>query len=412
MIGGMSPTRWPRRGHRSALTVVGVTLLCALALTTAINPIALGAKRSAPQAIRIHGPLRTSGGKVIDAKGVPVRFLGVGIIDLSPGRGLSSAQTGDSCNGWTSPRVRVYNNIRDWGFNSVRLAITWANLEPQPPIRVGPVEFHQWNRQYLRAIDEAVRRLTQRGIAVILEMAQNGWSPAFERARYPNCPGRGFPAWLYEGTSIDTISEAKKAFFLNKDEVQDLYATAWQVVAKRYANRALVVGADMMNEPFTDPEDMTAAETNLEGMYEKLGRAIREVNPRILLIFQDNQVRWKTDLAPRTPPPFDNVVYEMHLYAYKWDLDEGKGRMTRSYKAARHWNVPMYMGEFNAFGAGRNNASVAGPDWRRSLKSLMDYCKANRISWTYWAYWGSSSLIVPGTQQPKEDLLAALQAGF
>lgn len=410
MIRVMSPTRWSVRGHRSAVTV-GATILCALVLLAGVTPIASGDQAKGPQAVRITGPLRTSGGKVLDAKGVPVRFLGVGIIDLSPGRGLSSEQTGDRCNGWTSPHARVYNNIRDWGFNSVRLAITWANLEPQPPVRIGSLMIHQWNRQYLRAVDEAIRRLTQRGIAVIIEMAQNGWSPAFERARYPGCPGRGFPAWLYEGTSTNTIPKAKKAFFLNEDDVQDMYAEAWQVIAKRYANRALVVGADMMNEPFTNPDEMSAEETNLEAMYERLGRAIREVNPRILLIFQDNQVRWKTDLAPRTPPPFDNVVYEMHFYAYKWDQEDGQRRMTRSFKLARSWNVPMYMGEFNAFGAGRNNRPP-GPGWRKSLRQLMDYCKANGISWTFWAYWGANSLIVPGTQQPKEDVLAGLQAGF
>ena len=405
----MSPSARPPGGHLSAIKLC-TTIVCALAVLAPSVSVAAG-QAPAPQAVRIRGALHTSGGRILDESGQRVRFLGVGIIDLSPGRGMSSRQTGNSCNGWSKPPIRAYNNIRDWGFNSVRLAITWANLEPQPPIQVGSVVIHQWNRPYLRAVDEAIRQLTSRGIAVIIEMAQNGWSPAFERPRYPDCPGRGFPAWLYEGTSTDTIPEAKRAFFENRDNVQDQYAAAWKLVAERYANRALVVGADMMNEPFIDPDDMTPEETHLEAMYERIGRAIREVNPRILLIFQDNQIRWKQDLAPRTPPPFDNVVYEMHLYAYKWDQAEGQDRMVKSKRLARLWNVPMYMGEFNAFGAGRNNRPP-GSGWRKSLRSLMAYCKDHRVSWTFWAYWGGSSLIVPGTQQPKEDLLRELQAGF
>jgi hypothetical protein len=409
MITVMSPTRWSVRGHRSAVTV-GATILCALILLGGVSPIASGDQAKEPQAVRITGTLHTSGGRILDQSGRPVRFLGVGILDLAPGRGLSSRQTGDTCNGWTRPPIAAYDNIRDWGFNSVRLAIAWANLEPQPPIRLGSVELHQWNRQYLRALDEVVRELTSRGIAVIIEMSQNGWSPAFERARYPGCPGRGFPAWLYEGTSTNTIPKAKRAFFENRDNVQESYMAAWQLVAKRYANRSLVVGADMMNEPFTDPDDMAPEDTHLEALYEKVGRAIREVNPKILLIFQDNQVRWRQALAPTTPPPFANVVYQMHLYAYRWKGEADK-RMAATVKLAKRWKVPLYMGEFNGFGAGRNGRPPSS-GWLGNLRSLMDYCKANRVSWTFWAYWGGNSLIEPGTQQPKEKLLAALQAGF
>ncbi|MFN2589538.1 MAG: glycoside hydrolase family 5 protein [Actinomycetota bacterium] len=400
------PARPPTRLR--AISVVAAAA-CVMASLGSIVP-ATSAAAKTPRAVRITGPLHTRGGRILDATGKRVRFLGVGVLDLAPGRGLSSDQTGSECNGWHMPPDEAYANIRNWGFNSVRLAISWANLEPAPPVRLGVAEIHHWNFEYLWALDEVIDEFTSRGIAVIIEMSQNGWSPAFKRHEYPGCPGRGFPAWLYEGTKTNTIWEAKREFFTNHDGVQDMYATAWQVVAKRYANRVMVVGADIMNEPFIDPADMAPEDTNLEAMYEKLGGAIREVAPRILLIFQDNQTRGlHVKLQPDEPPPFANVVYQVHLYSVDWK--NASPRMSQWTKVARRWNVPLYMGEFNGFGAGRNN-KPAYPGWLKSTNSLMSYCKQNGISWTYWAYWGGTSLTQPGTQQAKPKLLAALQAGF
>src|SRR5439155_2075324 len=111
---------------------------------------------------------------------------------------------GSPCEAWRLPDPPAYDNLANWGFNAVRLSISWANIEPRAPRKVRGGTHHGWNREYLDAVDEVVQQLTSRGVAVILEMSQNKWSPAFQRSDGSDCPGRGMPVWLYKGTNMNT----------------------------------------------------------------------------------------------------------------------------------------------------------------------------------------------------------------
>jgi aryl-phospho-beta-D-glucosidase BglC (GH1 family) len=343
---------------------------------------------------------------------MPVRFLGVGLIDLGPGDGASAEETGNDCTGWEDPSPETFANIRDWGFNVVRLAISWANIEPNPPTAIGHSLWHHWDWEYLYAVDRAVAQLTSQGVAVIIEMSQYQWSPAFDEG---GCPGRGMPAWLYEGTDMTTVGQAKRGFFANRDGVQDLYANVWRMVAQRYSANPMVVGADMMNEPYVAPGGGDPRDLNLEVLYQKVGSAIRSVNPSVVLIFQDSQYRPNGRYALTEPPLFDNVVYEFHLYVTDWQPD-GRTQVLAALRRARTWGVPLYMGEFNAFGYGANgrksDAEAANRNWQQETDTLLSYAREVSFGWTFWAYSGGNSLIENGTGRPKQGLLPALQRGF
>jgi endoglycosylceramidase len=370
------------------------------------------AKDTGAQATRINGRLSTRNGRIVNQQGRAVRFLGVGITELAPGRGLTAEQAGGGCLGWARPEPIVYDNIQAWGFNVVRLAISWANIEPTPPTDGGALMHHHWNREYLEAVDEAVEALTSRGVAVILEMSQNFWSPAFDRSRGSPCPGRGMPAWLYEGTGTNSVDEAKVAFFRNHGGIQAAYAGVWKLVAQRYAGNPMVVGADLLNEPYLSRPVMQPEEMRLDQLYANLARSIRAVNPGILLIFQDSQDKGDGEFAVKKPPPVPGVVYSFHLYTKSWD--QGGLRRTQHFEErADHWHVPLYIGEFNAFGYGSETTSRKPPrDWQGQLAEMMAYSKAHHLSWTFWAYSGGNSLVQSGTHEPKPGLLPTLQQGF
>jgi aryl-phospho-beta-D-glucosidase BglC (GH1 family) len=371
------------------------------------NPKGTGA-----QATPINGWLSTMDGRIVNQQGRPVRFLGVGITELAPGRGQTAEQAGGGCLGWTRLEPEVYDNIDAWGFNVVRLAVSWANIEPTPPSDGGPLMQHHWNAEYLAAVDEAVNRFTSRGVAVILEMSQNFWSPAFQRSRGSPCPGRGMPAWLYEGTSTNTVDEAKVAFFKNHGGIQAAYAGVWKLMAQRYADNPMVVGADLVNEPYLSRPVMQPEEMRLDQLYANLARTIRAVNPKILLIFQDSQDKGDGEFAVKNPPPVPGVVYSFHLYTKSWD--QGGLRRTQHFEErARHWHVPLYIGEFNAFGYGNETGTRQPPrDWEAQVEEMMRYCKSHRLSWTFWAYSGGNSMVQSGTHEPKPGLLPVLQGGF
>ena len=391
-----------------------VVFVTGLALLTSVCTLASGDESTGARSQRVaKGWLHTKNGQIVNSKNQPVQFRGIMYTRLAPGTGQPSSETRSECTGWTAPTTTVYDNVKNWGFNVVRLGVTWANLEPKKPFTAGPFDFHEWNQTYLTAVDNAVKGFTSRGVAVILELSQNKWSPAFQRHPDSQCPGRGMPTWLYEGTRTDSIIEAKKEFFEeNKNHVQEQFANVWKLLAKRYAGNSLVGAADMFNEPYANPRSMSSQEMNLTGFYQKMGAAIRSVNPRIMLIFEDNQVLGPNESAMTRPPKLSNLVYSFHLYARKWD-SEGQNWANGKSDQARKWKLPVYMGEFNAFGYGSNTAySRPGKRWQRDTRALVSFAKANGINWTFAAYSGGNSLVQPGTDEPKPELLPILQGGY
>jgi hypothetical protein len=289
------------------------------------------------------------------------------------------------------------------------VSLSWANLQPNQPVMAGGVVTDPlWNTQYLSALDAVVHGFTSRGIAVILHMSQAHWSPAFNNVQTKKgskCAGVGMPAWLYPGVSDENV--ARRSFFTDQGHQQELYAEAWKFVAGRYAADNLVVAADMMNEPYTKNQ-LTFAELNLSRLYQTLGSAIRSVNPHILLAFQDSQYSGTgTTFALTAPPSFSGVVYSFHYYVGSWS-SEGQAQLQTYIDRARAWNVPLWIGEFDAFGYASPRPSDA--QWQSDLTQMMLACKKNGVSWTEFTY-ADRWVLQTGTTLPKPDLLATLKKG-
>jgi hypothetical protein len=396
-----------RPGMTRRTLVVSLLVAALLPACTShhVNPVV---RLHAP---RIHGPLTTEGTRIVDATGATVRFIGVDVGGMGKGDGLSgaeaTAQTG--CPGWQVPPASAFRNIADWGFNSVRISLSWANLQPDQPVMAGGVVTDPlWNTAYVTALDRVIHGFTSRGIAVILHMSQSHWSPAFADVatnKGTKCAGVGMPDWLYQGVT-DEIA-ARRSFFADEDNQQELYADAWKFAAERYASDPLVVAADMMNEPYTKHE-LTLSELNLDQLYQTLGSAIRSVNTNILLAFQDSQYSGPdTSFALSAPPSFPGVVYSFHYYVDNWSPD-GQAQLQTYIDRAKAWNVPLWIGEFDAFGYASPRPSDA--NWQADLTQMMRVCKQNGVSWTEFAY-ADRFLLQPGTSEPKPDLLATLKQG-
>jgi hypothetical protein len=331
---------------------------------------------------------------------------------MGNGQGLPGEQglISTGCKGWVEPDARALDNIAAWGFNSVRLAVSWANLEPSPPV-TGPsgLPQHHYDETYLRALDSTISGFTRRGVAVILSMLQSQWSPAFHDVPTPfgiACQGKGMPAWLYPNATLQTLPSARRAFFLNEGDVQAGYVAAWRAVASRYAADPLVVGADMFNEPYT-LGDIPESDLHLDELYDKIGSAIRAADPDILLIFQDSNFHGPGTLALAAPPDFPNEVYEFHLYEPAWQ-PQGLSRAQLYVQRAEQWNVPLWLGEFDAF----FYASRLPPDpnWMSDTRDMLTYLQERGVGWALWQYSGGALLTPQG--EPKPGLLMVLQEGF
>lgn len=310
--------------------------------------------------------------------------------------------------------------ISKWGFNSVRLNINWSQIEPNPPDVAGKGNIiHHWNEKYLKTLSDTISDLKKYNIAVILSMGQYLWSPAFkyiESEDGSGCTGNGIPAWLYPNPEETTFQKARCDFFKGNtsfrgENAQDLFLDVWKMVVARYKDHPVVVGVDIINEPWIAPKYCGTGDLKLDSFYEKMGKGIHYINPRLLLLLEDSQDYGDGNFAIKNPPYLPNLVYSYHLYTGNWTKD-GKERTDRFISRARKFNLPLYIGEFDGFGmASSRDASVNLID-SGELTRMLKYLKDNQIHWAFWGNSNYESLISRETGKPNEENLEVLKSGL
>lgn len=149
-----------------------------------------------------------------------------------------------------------FKKYRARGFDIIRLAITWQNLEP---------EMGKYNESYLESIDKIFALAEKYGVYILLDMHQDLYSQ-----NDGGCVGDGAPSWaaITDGAKprqpIFVWADGyffgkwvRKEFdhFWNNTPVagrglQDRYCDLWQMLAKRYGDSPALFGYDLMNEPF------------------------------------------------------------------------------------------------------------------------------------------------------------------
>jgi hypothetical protein len=77
--------------------------------------------------------------------------------------------------------------IKHWGFNAIRLLVTWEAIE-----HAGPGEY---DKEYLDYLEEVIKKIDSYGLHVIIDPHQDVWSRM--------CGGDGAPGWTFEAVGID-----------------------------------------------------------------------------------------------------------------------------------------------------------------------------------------------------------------
>ncbi len=363
----------------------------------------------------IKGWLHTSGNLILDSTNNPILLTGINSTGMEWGAGhawnrdatpgCSDAQYGCYQTPFEQQLPQEFDDIKSWGFNFVRFLISWANLEPNAPVDSSGIIVHHWNQKYLDSLDMIISQFSNNGIGILISLHQWTWSPVFSDTS--GVHGLGMPVWLYDNQSGITQSQAANQFFVKNTEilpgynVQQGYIDAWKEIVKRYVNNPTVFGADLFNEP---PDQINF---NLKKYYDTVGTAIHSVNPNLLLVFQD-AVNGKFKLTGAQDIP--NSVYSFHMYPKAWlmpglNQPSAKDQMTEHLDSAKAWNVPMFIGEFGQFGF----ADSLG--WEADMKMMLDFCKQNNISWTFYSYQHWKHALVQNGQV-NDTLVQVLQYGM
>jgi hypothetical protein len=170
------------------------------------------------------------------------------------------------------------------------------------------------------------------------------------------------------GQTGDNIDDSDGYPWLLVDEgMQQMTCDIWQDIAGRYANNTTVIGYNLLNEPIPQYFDADNLKPNLEPLYKRITKAIREVDDHHI-IFLGGAV-WETDFSVFSEPFDDQLAYTFHKYWMPPEQEE-----IQQYVDFREkYQVPILMGE-----SGENE-----DEWVKDFRTLLDQ---NEIHWTFWPY--------------------------
>lgn len=298
--------------------------------------------------------------------------------------------------------------LADNGFNVVRLAISWAGVEPEPGV---------FNDAYLASVDQTVQALASHGIRAIIDMHQDAYSSVFGYD--------GAPAWAVQdgGLSNPSLSfplavffnpaenHAWDAFWVNADASNGLglennYAQMWEYVADYFKGNAGVAGFEIMNEPYSGSQTLPSLlgspffeAQQLTPFYDQVTSAIRSVDSTTPVFFEPSMLPatagYPTALGT---VDFPHTVYSFHDYCEfplgpLGCLPNVAGIVSNAEAYAQAHNIPAFMTEF---GFSTDNASIA---------ATMRPADQNMMGWAEWAFSGQgpNSLVYDPSQPPVGD---------
>lgn len=192
--------------------------------------------------------------------------------------------------------------LKRHGFNTIRLGLIYAGVEPQPGV---------YDDAYIAHLARTERQLAKQGVFSQIDFHQDLYNERFE--------GEGWPDWAVQDDGLPAepksgfpnnyllmpaLSRAFDNFWENSPGpegvgLQDRYAAAWAHVARAFRGRPLMMGYDLMNEPWPGsayPECISA--TGCPGFdggvfrrfYERVIPAIRAEDQRSLVWYEPNVI--------------------------------------------------------------------------------------------------------------------------
>jgi endoglycosylceramidase len=289
-------------------------------------------------------------------------------------RGVNLSSLGDYFQGNPNlPPVRPldatdFPRMASYGFNVVRLIVSWSSLEPQPG---------QISGEYLQRLHAAVDAAKAQGIYTVLDMHQDAWgkyiaSPAGTRCpsgREPAIGWDGAPQWatITDGKSTcraagvrelsPAVVAAFESFYTDRDGIQSALVAAWAALARDFAREPAVAGYDLLNEPHFGAALDTAA-PKLAAYSARAIAAIRDgertAGGFAHIAFFEPVIVWPV-IASTPAPDFtadDNLVFAPHNYAESLTafnsltIEEGFGRAAAD---AALYQTTFWIGEYGWF---------------------------------------------------------------
>lgn len=367
----------PRRGHRrerggGPILWIALLLLPLAGVAWAYVPVdALSVRLPVPAA----APLRTEGGRIVDASGRTVLLRGFDA-DALLEDGVRHAPLDEE----------DATLMQREGFDTVRLPIAWSRLEP---VR-GRVD-----TGYLDLVASTVEMLERHALRVVLEMHFLDWGPRFggsgapRWAALPLVPTAEWWPWESWRKHLSPAVNAAVTYFWLSPDWQGDFEMVWRAVARRFAGDPMLAGYDLYNEPHPLPIPPRIFEDHfLWPLYARTIAAIGAVDPGHLFLVEGTLFGdLGTTVRPLHAP---DVVYSPHLYtgalvppAFSGDPGPLDRRIAGQAAEAAEVPAPMWIGEL---GIDHHQAHAAA--WADAALNALDDRGAG---WAWWQWRESPS---------------------
>ncbi len=232
------------------------------------------------------------------------------------------------------------------GFNSVRLPVNARFLlDEEPGIHFNEAQF--------ALLDRYLDWCEAEGLYVILDM-------------HAACGGQS-------AISCDDGVDNQPHLFLD-EESADRTVLLWKEIARRWADRWIIAGYDLLNEPIALPM-FDGLIPELKAFYDRLVREIRSVDQKHILFLQGHRFAGRVDIFDHNyDPEYNNWAICVHLYESLPDL-KVFGPILEKRDTLR---VPVWMGETGGSSVGD---SGTGNQW---MAVTYEMCMEYHISYNIW----------------------------
>ncbi|WP_234821444.1 cellulase family glycosylhydrolase [Mycolicibacter virginiensis] len=280
------------------------------------------------------------------------------------------------------------------GFNSVRLGVIWAGVEPQP----GVIDY-----DYLASINQTVQTLANHGIVSIIDFHQDDFSPVFG--------GEGAPEWA---TQTGGLPNPDIGFGLNyalnpaQNHAWDMfwsnakgpdgvgllnhYARMTQAVADYFKDDPNIAGYEIINEPWAGSTWLSTIFGNsfyeaqqLTPFYNQVSAAIRSVDPTTPLIYEPNTLF--NEAVPTQLGPVDDPhgVFAFHDYCMLTSISAALSPLCPGYIELLAENGEAYTTTYGVPGLISEFGSANGAT---EISQVTNAADQRMWGWSQWAYNG------------------------